>query len=57
MGLLFYYIPRSQTTPPKMTYFPPIQVATIWLLQLKNTKIFWKKLIESGKITKILEYH
>ena len=49
MGLLFYYIPRSQTTPPGVIHLYTIQTAKIWSLHLENTKSLWKKLIESEK--------
>ena len=42
MGLLFYYIPRSQTTPPGVIHLYTIQTAKIWSLHLEILKVFEK---------------
>ena len=57
MGLSFHYILRSQTTLPAVKHLNAIQTAIICSLQVENTKILLKKLIEPEKITKILEDH
>ena len=51
--LSFYYIPKSQITPPEVTHIYVIQAATI--LSRELIKGLWKKLRQSEKITKISE--
>ena len=48
--LSFYYIPKSQITPPEVTHIYVIQAATI--LSPELIKGLWKKLRQSDKITK-----
>ena len=64
MGLSFYYIPRSQISPTKVTHFDIIEKAINWSLEPENVEEigrFWKNyvwtilLVESGKPTKLLE--
>ena len=55
MGLSFYYSPRSQNILHAVTYLNTSYTAKIWSMELENTKSLWKILIESEKITKILE--
>ena len=49
MGLVFYYISRSQNTQAKVQHLNINQKAPNQSLQLENTMNVWKKLTESEK--------
>ena len=56
MGLSFYYIPKSQITPPGVTHIYVIRTVTILSPELgKVIKGLWKKLRKSEKIAEISE--
>ena len=49
------YLKSPKNTLPRVRRLNISQKATIWSLELENIRSLGKKLIESGKVTKILE--
>ena len=56
MVISLYNIPMFQNTQPRVK---PLNISqkthTVWSLELENIRSMWKKLINSEKITTILE--
>ena len=52
IGIWYYYISRYQNTPPTVTNLGFIQKRTIWSLEVKNIKIFWKKYTTNSKFSR-----